>query len=308
MRELLYALAHLQENRLVHGDIRPELIGVPIRRTANFRLLDRLGDTSAPNIAQQKNFENKQRLYMSPIMFKMVSHGKNKLKKRYNPFKSDVFSLGMVILEAGLLESVQDVYSYEQKDISQEVLVDFVEKFIMRYENDPILSEVLMIMLEFTEKDREEPAVLLQTIRMMKSELRNEGVLAVSRNPNVADRLVNQLKFTESGYELRESIKMNYSQSMYYLRYEGGAPSPDILISKESEVEKSLMQRVKDRKSQINSVGDTEIVVEDQEGEDIKFNSEMAIKQRETQSFERNEQMTKVNFINASKLNYPMRL
>lgn len=293
MRELLYALAHLQENRLVHGDIRPELIGVPIHRNSNFCLLDRLGDTSAPNIAQQKNFEARKKIYMSPVIFKMVAHGKKKLKKSYNPFKSDIFSLGMVILEAGLLDSVQEVYDYKAKDISQENLVDLVERFIIRYESDPILSEVLMIMLEFTEKDRQEPKILLETIREMKTQLKNEGKLAASRNPKLADRLVNQLKFTESGYQLRESVNVQYSQSLYYLRYEGGNQSQENLMNTEGDVERSLMHMVKKRQSRLGVNGG--IVKEDQEGEDAKVNSEMDLKNRqENDSFERNEALVSV--------------
>lgn len=293
MRELLYALAHLQENRLVHGDIRPELIGVPIHRNSNFCLLDRLGDTSAPNIAQQKNFKARKKLYMSPVIFKMVAHGKKKLKKSYNPFKSDIFSLGMVILEAGLLDSVQEVYDYKAKDISQENLVDLVERFIIRYESDPILSEVLMIMLEFTEKDRQEPKILLETIREMKTQLKNEGKLAASRNPKLADRLVNQLKFTESGYQLRESVNVQYSQSLYYLRYEGGNQSQENPMNTEGDVERSLMHMVKKRQSRLGVNGG--IVKEDQEGEDAKVNSEMDLKNRqENDSFERNEALVSV--------------
>ena len=51
LREILYGMGHLQENRMVHADIRPSLVGVPIKREDNFRLLDRLGDSSSPTEA-----------------------------------------------------------------------------------------------------------------------------------------------------------------------------------------------------------------------------------------------------------------
>lgn len=41
---------------------------------------------------------------MTPILFKSLTLKKKKIK--HNPYKSEVFSLGMVILESGLLKSI----------------------------------------------------------------------------------------------------------------------------------------------------------------------------------------------------------
>lgn len=41
---------------------------------------------------------------MSPILFKSLSLRKKRI--RHNPYKSEVFSLGMIILEAGILENI----------------------------------------------------------------------------------------------------------------------------------------------------------------------------------------------------------
>ena len=38
---------------------------------------------------------------MSPILFNSIIHEKRVVK--HNPFKSEIFSLGMIILECGLL-------------------------------------------------------------------------------------------------------------------------------------------------------------------------------------------------------------
>ena len=41
---------------------------------------------------------------MSPILFNSIVHEKRVV--RHNPFKSEVFSLGMIILEAGILKDI----------------------------------------------------------------------------------------------------------------------------------------------------------------------------------------------------------
>ncbi len=50
-------------------------------------------------------------LYISPILFKAVKN-RTLEKARHNPSKSDIFSLGLTILEAGLLKSIQEIYSH----------------------------------------------------------------------------------------------------------------------------------------------------------------------------------------------------
>lgn len=41
---------------------------------------------------------------MAPVLFKSLALKKKKIK--HNPYKSEVFSLGLVILESGILSSV----------------------------------------------------------------------------------------------------------------------------------------------------------------------------------------------------------
>ena len=86
LREILYGMGHLQENRMVHADIRPSLVGVPIKREDNFRLLDRLGDSSSPTEVQINHLKKKKEIYLSPELFIVLLKGKSNDIK-YNPFK-----------------------------------------------------------------------------------------------------------------------------------------------------------------------------------------------------------------------------
>lgn len=103
---------------------------------------------------------------MCPTLFFCLCNERQSI--RSNPYKSDVFSLGMVVLEAGLLQSVQQVYDQVKQDIDEELVVDLVGDFIERYENCQILQEMVMIMLEFRQEMRMSPKRLLSQIRKMK--------------------------------------------------------------------------------------------------------------------------------------------
>jgi serine/threonine protein kinase len=256
-------MEHLQENRMVHSDIRPSLIGVPIKRDDNFRLLDRLGDSSSPNVIQMKHIQNGREIFVSPELFKGLMANKKKIK--YNPFKSDIFSLGLVILEAGIFQSVQAIYDRQTGEIRKKELINLVEKFIEKYPEDYILQETLMIMLEFSPKLRQEPNMLLKSIRKMEKIAKEKGEAMVSQINYHKDALVNQVEFTESGYKLKDSGKVQYS---FYHRYEGNLSSEAMNSDEmENEIKESLVRRIKDRGSQIGLKKNIEKVQEDLEGE-----------------------------------------
>lgn len=96
LTHLLEGLVYLQEHRFVHGDLRPEYVFYDARK-ARYILLDRLGDPSSYSQAQRNNlvYENKN-IFMSPAMFNQLSRGAQRVE--HNPFKSEVFALGMVLL------------------------------------------------------------------------------------------------------------------------------------------------------------------------------------------------------------------
>jgi serine/threonine protein kinase len=279
LREILYGMAHLQENRMVHGDLRPSLIGVPLKREDNFRLLDRLGNSSKPIQAQTLNLKQGKNLYLSPELFKHILTSTDENFK-YNPFKADIFSLGLIILEAGLFTSVEGIYDRETGEIHKEKLIKLVEDFIIKYPEDYILQETLMIMLEFSPKLRQEPLTLLKSLRKMERIAKEKGEFMVSQINYHKDALVNQVEFTESGYKLKDSGKVQYS---FYHRFEGNFSTDAVKSDEvESEMRTSLVKRIKDRGSQIGVKGKNrgremdktfDRVTEDVEGEVSQNNS-----------------------------------
>lgn len=286
LREILYGMGHLQENRMVHADIRPSLIGVPIKREDNFRLLDRLGDSSSPTDVQLNHLKKRRELYLSPELFKGLFKGKG-ADLKYNPFKSDIFSLGLVILEAALFTSVQGIFDYSNGEIDKEELISLVEGFIQKYPENFILQEILMIMLEFSPKLRLEPITLLKAIRRMERIAKEKGEAMVSQINFHQDALVNQVEFTESGYKLKDSGKVQYS---FYHKFEGNDVSSEVLQSEEIQTEfrTSLVKTIKDRGSQIGGSRQNEAnntiqkVSEDLDGES---SNKISLKNVETNHF-----------------------
>ena len=242
MEDCLFGLVHLQEHNMVHADLRPELVSVPVKRGAGFQLLDRLGDPSPPNQVQLNNLKAGKSLYMSPALFHALSSREPKV--RHNPFKSDIFSLGMVVLEAGLLESVQGVYSSSKGDIDHDVLVDLVERFFTRYPRNYILQEILLVMLEFSETLRQEPAKLLKTLQSLRvTQLEDSQLIdgAISRTKPESSAM-DQVRITPHGFQLADTNLVNLSI------LHGLQPSPD-QVSRENSFRKSLVGMLRNRNS-----------------------------------------------------------
>lgn len=96
MKHMLEVQIYLREVKFLHGDLRPEYIFYSHRKN-RYILLDRLGDPTT-NLQNQRNnlvYENKS-IFMSPILFRSLS--RNITQIQHNPYKSEVFSLGMVLL------------------------------------------------------------------------------------------------------------------------------------------------------------------------------------------------------------------
>ena len=138
-----------------------------------FKLSDRLGNPLVPDQAQLMNMRNEEPLYMSPHLFESFMNGLNQIK--LNPYKNDVFALGLIILEAGLLEPIQNLYNYETGEFQYGFLENYKTKFFNKYD-DAILRELLDKILEVEEEKRVTPIKLQKTVNTILASLENEEV------------------------------------------------------------------------------------------------------------------------------------
>ena len=138
----------LQENGKTHGDISPFCIFH--NNEGKFKLAPYPIESATPlKIQQEKNMKG-QPLYLSPQMLFAVK--KRKPKAQCDPYKSDMFSLGLVLLEAGLLKPIGNIYS--GSTINETALKQHVSEFEAIYCDNPLLFSSLQRMLELNEEDR----------------------------------------------------------------------------------------------------------------------------------------------------------
>lgn len=138
----------LQENGKTHGDISPFCIFH--NNEGKFKLAPYPIESASPlKIQQEKNMKG-QPLYLSPQMLFAVK--KRKPKAQCDPYKSDMFSLGLVLLEAGLLKPIGNIYS--GSTINETALKQHVSEFEAIYCDNPLLFSSLQRMLELNEEDR----------------------------------------------------------------------------------------------------------------------------------------------------------
>ena len=284
MKELLYGMSFLEEGRMIHGDIRPELISVPVHKDDNFRLVDRLSDPSPPINVQFNNFKNQKALYMAPVFFQSFIN--RKLMIMHNPFKSDIFSLGLVILEAGLLESVQSIYNRQTKDIDRQEMIRLVHQFVDKYPEDIILQEGLMVMLEFGEKMRQTPLEVIQTLKQFRNKQKSRGMLKES---TTREQIMNKLRVTESGYELVDAGKF-LNQSHFY-KFERQSEEGIYSEDSPSQMNESLVHLIRNRDKISNRPPITEQVLEESNEilEDKNSNYEKNIQFSKNEKSSKNE-------------------
>ena len=126
IHDILSAVAFLQDKQIIHGNLRPEYMYYS-ENEDRYVLLDRLADTSPPNTACLNNISNGQHLYMSPNIFNQLIAGESTIQ--HNPFKSEVFSVGMIVFS--LLESedeLQRVYNKRTGKFNTKMLSGFINK------------------------------------------------------------------------------------------------------------------------------------------------------------------------------------
>lgn len=96
LADILEVIIYLEDLDMVHGDVRPEFIYFH-PRLQRYVLLDRMIDDSSVFQAQMNNlFQNEKDLFMSPDLFEQL--GKDDKQPTINPFKNEVFSLGILLL------------------------------------------------------------------------------------------------------------------------------------------------------------------------------------------------------------------
>ena len=146
---LICSLEKLQKENISHRDIKPQNILV-FKNDNNtcYKLAD-FGEAKellSGNRPTEKQTLRGTELYMSPILFYGLRSRKIKKYIKHNPYKSDVFSLGLCLLFAATLcfESLYDIRELKN-NISIKIIIEKKKKKRYSYKIISIISSMLDI-------------------------------------------------------------------------------------------------------------------------------------------------------------------
>lgn len=153
LTHLLYhqisANAYLQENSIPHGDVTPNTIFRTNK--GEFKLAFRSNNMSRAEKVQLEKILKREPIYVSPALFSALKR-RDLENIKHTRHKSDIYSLGLCILEAGLMHSVQSIYDNDQ--VNQGLVDNYLNEFEDKFEDNPLLFTSVRKMLENNEEDR----------------------------------------------------------------------------------------------------------------------------------------------------------
>lgn len=150
--QMIGACAYLEEKGANHGDLSPGVIFLD--DSNNFVLADRLKSKARFPQNLIDKLLRKNKLYIPPEVFRAIKAKDSKALDQVNPFKSDVFSLGMVFLEVGNMVDVTDIYGLHNSDLDRGILQRHIANFDNRYSENQFICMILKKMLETDEYKR----------------------------------------------------------------------------------------------------------------------------------------------------------
>ncbi|KAL4466540.1 hypothetical protein ABPG72_010591 [Tetrahymena utriculariae] len=148
------SLYNLQLVNLAHGDLKTS--NILVSEYFEIKLLHPLVNKIVPSFATMisqlnygENFDT-QGIYLSPLLTKAVSQ-KN-YQPQHNPFKSDVFTLGVILIECCNLGTVDNLYNYETGDFNENQLKIHMNIIKNQYGID--VHDLIARMVKVQEQDR----------------------------------------------------------------------------------------------------------------------------------------------------------
>ncbi len=150
LKQLASAFRFLQEEKkIAHRDIKPNNILIfNTRGVKEYKIAD-FGEAKKAKTSKQMNTLRGTELYMSPALYQGLKQDKDDVV--YDPYRSDVFSLGYCFLYAGAL-NIKIIL--EVRDVDD---MGKLEKILRRYFKNKYTErfiQLMLFMLEFDESKR----------------------------------------------------------------------------------------------------------------------------------------------------------
>ncbi len=185
--DILSAISFLKKNKRIHGDIRPEYINWRKKKNQS-QLLDRLKDSRDQFNVQKDHLDLNHNLYTSPQLLRNIS-GSVEIDDKY---KSELFSLGLIILEAGILKSIQEIYDKESHDLNTEQFLNFIEEFLKKYQGE-VMKKLMTSLLYLEEEYRSTPKAILISLRADRAKMKQRKMMELVAESEIETETENDL-------------------------------------------------------------------------------------------------------------------
>ncbi|CAD8127214.1 unnamed protein product [Paramecium sonneborni] len=152
---MIKAHQHLQEMKIAHRDIKPENIILVNDENLNFKVCDVGFGTEIIDEESRSRTIGGTIGYQSPEIY--TAFKRRKPQAKYNPYKSDVFSLGLVFLLFGTTQSMNKQQREELFDDERKLshyLKEQRKKIKETYPRIKGIAKILKLMLEITPEER----------------------------------------------------------------------------------------------------------------------------------------------------------
>lgn len=222
------ALIFLRNHKKTHGDINPSHI-----------LLTKDGKYKITDIQYLTEFDEYKRFfaglgekcYLSPLLFKSLGH--RSLAPIHDQEKSCIFSLGMTIVQLGLLEYPIDLYNFDTFEINEKLLKGFQNKKALGLYSES-LQKLLWQMIAFNENDRIGYDGILQALEVIKN---GNSFIYNNKNSNIDHEYVEKPK--KANFEnIMTSNKLTSSAAKTLEKENMFDDEEEIMISIPTNIEK----------------------------------------------------------------------
>ena len=146
---IVEAATYIYEKSHSHGDIRPSSIAV-LEEGKSYKLVDRADPSITPLQAQLNHIYSGKENYVSPQIYQALKKGNLNINPDKN--KSDVYSLALCILEAGLKKSISTIY--DETSVNEKEIEKLLNEFNNKYPENILLITSLKSMLLTDESAR----------------------------------------------------------------------------------------------------------------------------------------------------------
>ena len=164
LENIVKALALLQRNEVPHEDLKPS--SILISKMGVYKIAQHnIAGTTIPAYHQRLSGMSDGRTYLSPALLSNLQ--RYELKPNHNSWKSDVFSLGMIVLHAATLSSCERLYDWNNNTLNYNQLQERISSLKPRYSQN--FQDCLHMMLDNRENTRPDFIKLEARIQMALS-------------------------------------------------------------------------------------------------------------------------------------------